>query len=262
MVATVGLPEMPLSAAHERGPLRRLQNRVAARSRILQLDFQCEPLVRIAQDRHELLAAYRLVHRRYAERGYVGRGKADIVYSTEFAEAHSRTLVVIGPGGEVTATATIVSEPADARNEQSVIPWQLIRRFDRRRRLAGVTCLAAVDSAAGPKPAAFLALTRFLFQYARARGYDGLAIAIHPRHVRFYRRICPIVPLSAVYRQEKLGGSLAVACRIDLDSRSLRRVAPSVLSWFEQPIPSHELDRPGISALCNAYLSQYADIAG
>jgi hypothetical protein len=262
LIATVGPKDVPVVPLFERGPVRQLRQRRPARSRTLQIDFSCEPTVRIASERRELLAAYRLVYRRYAERGYVGPGKADILYSAEFAESSSRTLVVLDAFGEVTATATIVSEPAAHQAKYSVIPWDLIRRFDRRRNLAGVTCLAAVDSAAGPKPAAFLALTRFLFQYARSRDIDGLAIAIHPRHVRFYRRICPIVPLSAVYRQEKLGGSLAVACRIDLDSRSLRQVPPSVLSWFEQPIRQEELDRPGISTLCNAYLSQYAALAG
>jgi hypothetical protein len=233
-----------------------------ANQRTLRLDLKAEPVVRIAQNREELLAAYRLVHRRYAERGYLGHSTADIVYSKEFASDHSRTLVALSRWGEVTATATIVGEPDDGNvSENAVIPWRLIRSADPQRRLAGVTCLAAADSAVGPKPAAFFGLTRFLFQYARFRNYDGLAIAIHPRQVRFYGRICPIVPLSPVYRQDKLGGSLAVACRIDLDKKSLRRVPPSVLSWFESPISPHELGRPGISPLCNAFLSRYADIA-
>jgi hypothetical protein len=230
--------------------------------RTLRLELKAEPVVRIARNREELLAAYRLVFRRYAERGYLSRCSGDIVYSKEFASDHSRTLVALSRWGEVTATATIVAEPEDAAaTENGVIPWRLIRSADPHRRLAGVTCLAAADSSVGPKPAAFFGLTRFLFQYARYRNYDGLAIAIHPRQVRFYGRICPIVPLSPVYRQDKLGGSLAVACRIDLDKKSLRRVPPSVLSWFETPISPHELGRPGISPLCNAFLARYADIA-
>ena len=261
MLATVGLDDVPVDSLQRRS-IRQLRQPHPTRSRTLQIGFPSEPTVRIACDRRELLAAYRLVYRRYSERGYVGPGRTDILYSAEFAEPSSRTLVVLDGFGEVTATATIVSEPPGNQGQQSVIPWDLIRRFDGSRQLAGVTCLAAIDSATGPKPAAFLALTRFLFQYARSRAFEGLALAIHPRHVRFYRRICPIVPLSAVYRQEKLGGSLAVACRIDLDARSLKRVPPSVLSWFEQPIPQEELDRPGISPPCNAYLSRYAGLAG
>src|SRR5207302_10280258 len=143
--------------------------------------------------------------------------------------------------------------------DDAVIPWRMIRSIDRERRLAGVTCLAAADSAHGPKPAAFFALARFLFQYATYRGYDGLVIAIHPRQLRFYGRICPIVPLGAPYRQPKLRDSLAVACRIDLDALSLARVAPGVLSWFQTPIATSEFERPGINPATSALLSHYAE---
>lgn len=218
------------------------------------------PGVRIASRREELLAAYRLVFRRYSESGFLSQKSSDIVYSPEFAHADSRTLIVVSPAGEVTATATIVTEPATERaTDESVIPWRIIRSADPQRRLAGVTCMACADGDSGSRPAAFFALTRFLFQYAQYCQYDGLAITIHPRQVRFYQRICPLVPLSSVYSQEKLGGALAVACRIDLDGRSLSRVASSVLSWFESPISSDELCRPGISLADSAFLVRYAD---
>jgi len=228
--------------------------------RVPNLGKSAVPGVRIASHREELLAAYRLVFRRYTESGFLSEKSSDIVYSPEFAQGDSRTLIVVSPAGEVTATATIVTEPAtECATDESVIPWRIIRSADPQRRLAGVTCMACADGDSGSRPAAFFALTRFLFQYAQYCHYDGLAITIHPRQVRFYQRICPLIPLSSVYSQEKLRGALAVACRIDLDGRSLSRVASSVLSWFETPIPPEELCRPGISPADSAFLVRYAD---
>jgi len=215
------------------------------------------PHVRIAENLEELLAAYRLVYRRYAERGLVRREPGGILYSSEFGEGDSRTLVAVNADGELNATATFVEGAADFSPE-AIIPWRMLAEPDLNRRLAGVTCLAAASSAKGPSPVAFFALARYLFQYAKYRGFEGLVISIHPRQLRFYGRICPIVPLGPAYRQAKLGNALAVACRIDLDSESLSRIAPGVLSWFASPISPLELSRPGISAVDNAFLNQYA----
>lgn len=225
------------------------------------LDLAEVPTVRVAASRQELLASFRLVYRRYAERGLVRDKPNGIIYSPEFARGDSRTLVALTKAGQVTATATFISEPDDPA-EEGVIPWRMIQSFDPTRRLAGVTCLASLGSSAGPCPVAFFALARFLFQYAKFRGYDGLAITIHPRQLKFYGRICPIIPLGPVYRQPKLGNALAVACRIDLDAHSLERVNPAVLSWFKTPISQLDLGRPGISKLDDLILSGYADGSG
>jgi hypothetical protein len=235
-----------------------------APSRVPRLGVDTPPQVEIARSREHLLAAYRLVYQRYAARGLVQRQPAGIIYSCEFAQGDSRTLVALSPAGEVTATATIVGCPGEDELDdcdETIIPWKKIRSFDPSRRLAGVTCLASTDCQRGMKPAAFFSLARFLFQYARYRDYDGLAISIHPRQLRFYSRICPIVPLGKPYRQPKLCNAPAVACRIDLDSIALSRVAPSVLSWFATPISVIELDRPGIDRNDDAFLTRYAELS-
>jgi hypothetical protein len=225
------------------------------------LDLADVPDVRIAGNLPELISAFRLVYRRYAERGLVSARPHGIMYSPEFARGESRTLVAIDSLGEVSATATFIAEPDDPSLE-GVIPWQLIQSYDPSRRLGGVTCLASGGIAGSPSPAAFFSLARFLFQYAKYRGYDGLAITIHPRQLRFYGRICPIVPLGPVYRQPKLGNALAVACRIDLDAESLARVHPGVLAWFETPISAAEMNRPGIRRHHDLILASYADGKG
>jgi hypothetical protein len=233
----------------------------AAIHSVPRLDLTEVPDVRIAGNMSELLAAFRLVYRRYAERGLVAARPNGIIYSSEFSRGDSRTLVALNSRGDVSATATFVAEPDDP-SVQGVIPWRLIQSYDPSRRLGGVTCLASLGSVGGPSPAAFFSLARYLFQYAKHRGYDGLAITIHPRQLRFYGRICPIVPLGPVYRQPKLGNALAVACRIDLDSQSLASVHPGVLSWFETPIPAAELNRPGIRRHQDLILASYADGKG
>jgi len=259
----IALTEPASLAARSRGRTTSRRLRPRPTPGVPRLEQPAESEVRIACGPEELLAAYRLVFRRYSQSGFLGQSPSGIVYSPEFAHGDSRTLVAVSSAGEVTATATIVVKPSQelANGTDSVIPWRKLRSADRGQRLAGVTCLASEDCESGPRPAAFFALTRFLFQYARYRNLGGLVIAIHPRQLRFYQRICPIVPISDVYSQSKLGGSLAVACRIDLDARSLSRVTESVLSWFEAPIPREELDRPGISTPVSAFLSQYADKA-
>jgi len=231
--------------------------------RVPKVELINPPHVQVATSREQLLAAYRLVYRRYADRGLVERQPGGIIYSPEFAYGDSRTLVALGDNGEVGATATIVGTPAQHDSfADAVIPWQTIRATSGDRRYAGVTCLASVDCERGIKPTAFFAVARFLFQYAQYRGYDGLVISIHPRHFAFYERICPIVPIGPAYRQPKLGNALAIACRIDLDGMALTRVAPSVLSWFAQPISMFELNKPGVSAADNAFFLHYANTCG
>ena len=232
----------------------------APRRRVPRLVLQGAPQVSIAAGREQLMAAYRLVYQRYAARGFVRGSAPRLVYSTEFALGDSRTLVALGPQGRVSATATFLGQTGDHdRQSNTVIPWGTIGEAGNQRRFAGVTCLAA-EQACDASPMAFFAVARFLFQYARFRGYDGLVLAIHPRQLRFYQRISPIVPLSGVYRQPKLGNSLAVACRIDLDDASLLRVSPRVLAWFQTPIPARDLNQPGISHQDNAFLTDCADI--
>lgn len=251
-----------LSAGRRHGATFHAESRLSPRheasnARVPRLESERPPPVRIATSRHTLRAAYRLVYRRYSERGLLRRQPSGLLYSPEFSHGDSRTLVALAETGEVTATATFVGGQAERDfSTSAIIPWRLLPSEDRDRPLAGVTCLAAADCANGPKPLAFFSLARFLFQYAKHRGYDGLVISIHPRQLRFYRRICPIHPLGPAYRQPKLGNALAVACRIDLDRSSLlSQVAPSVLSWFEAPISAYELNRPGISQATDAYLA-------
>ena len=263
MLATAGLGVRRFYVANEPGvesqttPAIQGGPAAAAEHGIPRLDMEAIPKVRVADDLSQLIAAFRLVYRRYAERGLVAARPNGIIYSSEFSRGDSRTLVAAGPQGDVVATATFLEAPEDP-SADSVIPWHLIQSYDPSRRLAGVTCLASVGNTGGPSPMAFFALARFLFQYAKYRGYDGLAITIHPRQLRFYKRICPIVPLSPVYRQEKLANALAVACRIDLDRPSLARVHPAVLTWFETPIPDSEFERPGISQIDDLFLAGFA----
>lgn len=218
------------------------------------------PRVKIAADRQELLEAYRLAFGLYAAKGYVRWGQHGILFSQAFAQGDSRTLVALSPAGTVTATATFVGQSeSPGHTDDSVIPWRVLGAEARQRRLGGVTCLAA-ETTDRTQPAAYFALARFLFQYARFRQYDGLLLAIHPRQLRFYQRICPIVPLGVPYRLSRLGGALAIACCIDLDATSLAQVPAEILAWFTRPLPAAELSRPGISPTDHAFLTQYADI--
>src|SRR4051795_3844944 len=75
-------------------------------NRVPSLAASSTPHVRIAENLEELLAAYRLVYRRYAERGLGRREPGGILYSSEFGEGDSRTLVAVNADGELNATAT------------------------------------------------------------------------------------------------------------------------------------------------------------
>ena len=62
-----------------------------------------------------------------AERGLVHRGRENI-YSSEFGEGDSRTLVAINADGELNATATFVEGAADFSPE-AIIPWRMLSAY-------------------------------------------------------------------------------------------------------------------------------------
>jgi hypothetical protein len=137
---------------NERGD--QLKKNVPPVQSVPSLDLTEVPAVRIGEKLPELIAAFRLVYQRYAERGLVNGRPNGIIYSSEFARGDRRTLVATKANGQITATATFIAEPEDT-SADAVIPWRLIKSYDPTRRLGGVTCLASLGNTSGPSPAAF-----------------------------------------------------------------------------------------------------------
>jgi hypothetical protein len=150
--------------------------------------------VRIANGRETLAAAYELVYRAYLQRGYIPANPGRIVYKEVFGLPTSQTIVTTGAAGQVVGTLTIVGDNPLGLDIEGVFPEQVARLRDRRCHIAEITSLAVEPQTAFPKRAVFFALTQFAMNYGFHQRYDGMLMAIHPRHYRFYWRVFRAVP--------------------------------------------------------------------
>jgi hypothetical protein len=89
---------------------------------------------------------------------------------------------------EVIFTMSLVTDGALGVPMQQVYGEEVARLRRQGLLLGEVSCLADRRAQLVRFFPLFLHTSRLLVQYARRRGLDGLVVAVHPKHARFYRR--------------------------------------------------------------------------
>ncbi len=217
-------------------------------------------LTRLAENREDFLAAYRLVYAAYRERGYCRFSPNELVYEPTFGTPASRTILAFDQHNHLDGALTIVLDSGgklkiDSLNLPHIKGLRLCGR-----KLAEVRCLAVQTGAGGDGLATFFSLTRFLIQYAYWMRLDDLLLAIHPRHLNFYRRSFNARPIGSTQHYCAAGNHPAVGCHINL--RTLPDFADPTLfcRYMSEPISAEEFKAPDMSAINHAYFCHLAGL--
>lgn len=175
-----------------------------------------EPRFKIASQRGEFEAAYRLVHDAYVRQGLTEPLRSGMRI-TPYQLLPTTDVLVALVRDEVFCTMSLVADGEMGLPMESIFAEELALRRQQGLRLAEVSCLADRRSQLSRSLPALYGLMRLMVQSARARGVDQLLVACHPRHAKFYRRALGFDTISEVRSYQTVRGNPAVALVQDLN---------------------------------------------
>lgn len=135
-------------------------------------------------DRH---AAFELIYQSYLLRGQAAPNRIGMRVTPY--QIHSNSQIFVGThAGRVAATVTLVRDGALGLPMEQMFGQEVeqLRRADGE--VAEASCLVVGDSYSSQTLQTFSGVTRIMVQFARFHGIRNLLIAVHPRHLEFYRR--------------------------------------------------------------------------
>ncbi|MHB1037778.1 MAG: N-acyl amino acid synthase FeeM domain-containing protein [Pirellulales bacterium] len=201
----------------------------------------------IASTRRDYSRAFELVYRAYRARGYLEPLPGKIWYRVRFGLPTSRTIVAQCQARGVIGTLTVVGDNCLGLPMEGIYHRELQALRDRGRRLAEVVSLTIHPLSRSQSLATFLAMTQFMVQYACWRNFDDLAIAIHPRQMRFYQRWFRFQVVGPCRPHPSVQGNPAIACCLDLHNLK-QTVDPALFErHFGRLIPESCFMRPAMS---------------
>jgi hypothetical protein len=142
---------------------------------------------RIATTRGQREAAFRLVYKSYLRSG-IGDRNRYCMRVTPYHLLPTTATFVAEVRGEVVFTMSLVNDGALGLPMEYVYGEEVADMRRRGLRIGEVSCLADRRASMVRFFPIFLRTSRLLVQYAHREGLDGLVIAVHPKHARFYRR--------------------------------------------------------------------------
>ena len=184
--------------------------------RLLSSPLVSEFQARFAKTRAERENALRLVHQNYESAGLVGSGHGEIVYYRPLGLPDSRMLVSYDANQQLVGTLSLVEDNALGLKLDHTYRKEVAELRSGGRRLSELTCLAIRQTSLRAATSIFFTMTRFLFQYAIWRKLDDLLMAVHPRHLAFYKRFFHVDQFGPQRAYQDVQGHPAVACRVDL----------------------------------------------
>jgi hypothetical protein len=168
---------------------------------------------RIAAEYDEREEAFRLVYESYLPSGLVRPNPFEMRILPHHLLS-STEIFVAEQAGQILSTVTLVCDGELGLPMESVYPLE-VRKLQRQgKRLGEVSCLASRRST---PIAQCLELLRLMVQTARYRGLDGLAVAVHPRHARFYNRFLAFEQVGSETLYPAVCDHPAVAMLLDFD---------------------------------------------
>jgi hypothetical protein len=142
---------------------------------------------RIAATREDREGAFRLVYSSYMRSG-LGEINPYRMRVTPYHLLSTTETFVADCRGEVVFTMSLVTDGELGLPMENVYGEEIADMRRRGLRLAEVSCLADRRASMVRFFPVFLRTSRVLVQYACRQGIDGLVIAVHPKHARFYQR--------------------------------------------------------------------------
>jgi hypothetical protein len=212
---------------------------------------------KIAESRDERRAAFELVYESYLETG-LSKPNSFGMRVTPYHLLPTTEVFVACTEGETVATVSLIIDGELGLPLQSMYGDEVARRRSSGLRLSEISCLAKRSDGSKQFLAQFCELTRLMTQYSRMRHVDQMLLVSHPRHARFYQRYFGFELVGGLTVCNHVCGNPAVALCLDF-----QRVEEEPPAWydryFDELIPSEELQPRPMSALDVAYFSRFVD---
>lgn len=211
---------------------------------------------KIASNREEREAAFRLVHRAYTQTGLIEAnpyGMRVTPYhlldtTAVFIAVYQRdvicTLSLIGDGDLGMPMASIYADEVTQLRDQGLYVGEVSCLADRRRELTRIMPV-------------FVKLAKVMAQYARLQGMNNLLIAVHPRHTRFYKRFMAFDEFGELKTYPTVRNNPAIACNLDF-AKADRERPPCYEQFFGDPLPVEELRACPMTAAEREYFAPAA----
>lgn len=225
-------------------PAQRSTQRVRRVPRSIPVKGVSRPIeVKFASTTSEWEQAFHLAAASYQSRGYETPGANRLRFTPYHALPDTATMVAKHED-EVLATFTIVQDNTLlGLPMESVYPAEIDALRKRGRRLFEATTLA--DSGLNTREflQVFLTLIKLSMQYHTSQGGDSYAIAVNPRHRKFYTKIVGFVPLGPLRTYAAVQDHPAEAFL--LDNHLQRENTPDTYEFmFGEPLPREVLFAP------------------
>ncbi|MEO1526306.1 MAG: long-chain N-acyl amino acid synthase [Planctomycetota bacterium] len=144
----------------------------------------------IATEREELEAAFALIYNSYRRAGLMEENEQGIRV-TPFHLLTTTEVFITKYQGEVVSTVSLIGDGDLGLPLESIYPDDVKVMREGGLKMAEIGCLADRRNSPVRFVETFSTMGRMLAQVAKARGYDGLVAATHPKHARLYSRILP-----------------------------------------------------------------------
>ena len=200
---------------------------------------------RIASNRQELRAAYRLVYDRYLEQGLISPNQHKMWVTPYQLLPTTQTFIAIQKQ-EVVCTVSLIGDGELGLPMESVYSEEINDARSRGLYMGEVSCLASRHEDLRQFLPLFVQLTRLMAQHARRQGMDQFMIAVHPNHAKFYERCMGFEQIGPLREFPSVHDAPAVAyC---LDFARMDRERPHFWNkFFGLPLPDSTLVRQPIS---------------
>ncbi|QDV26851.1 N-acyl amino acid synthase FeeM domain-containing protein [Aureliella helgolandensis] len=143
--------------------------------------------VALARTRTELNAAFRLLYEAYVSAGLTARNEEGI-RRTPYHLLPTTEVFVAKYVGEVISTLTMIADNPSGLPMESMYAEEIEFQRQNGLKVAEIGCLADRRDSPTRFRNVIGRLSCLVVQVAQSRGMNGLVLATHPRHARFYKR--------------------------------------------------------------------------
>lgn len=142
---------------------------------------------KIAENRDERSAAFRLVYHAYIRAGLIEPNPAGLRV-TPYQLQPSCDIFIASLRDEVISTVSLIADGPQGLPMESIYADEISRLRETGLQFGEVSALADRRRQLSRTLPVFVRMMRLMVQNAHRKGLDRLLVAVHPRHARFYQR--------------------------------------------------------------------------